>query len=354
MTDCTKTYKHIAEQFQIEGAVQSVSPYGEGHINLTLLVTTDKKRYILQKMNTRVFPDSEALMKNICAVTKFLRDQNEETLEVIPTLADKSYLRGEENFRMYAFIENTITYQQATDKSVFEDSGRAFGQFQNRLAAFDASRLSETIPQFHDTPKRFRDFLAALEKDEYDRAKLCRPEIDFVLSHKNTLSKITDGLNDGTIPLRVTHNDTKLNNILMDEKTHKARAVIDLDTVMPGSLLYDFGDSIRFGASTAAEDEPDLSKVHFSLELFEAYARGYLSAVKNSITPKEAELLPYGAYLMTAECGMRFLTDYHSGNVYFATKYEQHNLVRCRTQFALASEMENNFPAMSAIVQKYI
>lgn len=352
MTDYTKTYKPVAEQFKIEGAVQSVAPYGEGHINLTLLVTTDKKRYILQRMNTRVFPDSDALMKNICAVTKHLKACGAETLEVIPTRADDSYLRGEDNFRMYAFIENTITYQQATDKSVFEDSGRAFGQFQNLLASFDASVLSETIPQFHDTPKRYGDFIDALDQDKFDRAKLCRPETEFVLAHKDTLSKITDGLKDGTIPLRVTHNDTKLNNILMDAETHKARAVIDLDTVMPGSMLYDFGDSIRFGASTAAEDETDLSKVRFSTELFEAYARGYLGAVKDSITEREIQLLPYGAYLMTLECGMRFLTDYLLGNVYFATKYEEHNLVRCRTQFALAKQMEERFPEMESIMQK--
>lgn len=354
MTDFTKTYKAVAEQFEIEGNVLDVRPYGEGHINLTLLVTTDKKRYILQKMNTRVFPDSDALMKNICAVTEHLRSCGVETLEVIPTKTGEPFLRGKENFRVYAFIENTITYQSATDKGVFEDSGRAFGQFQNFLATFDASQLNETIPQFHDTPKRFRDFVSTLEKDEFDRAKLCRSETDFVLAHKDTLSKITDGLKDGSIPLRVTHNDTKLNNILMDETTHKARAVIDLDTVMSGSMLYDFGDSIRFGASTAAEDEPDLSNVRFSLELFEAYARGYLGAVKDSITKREIELLPYGAYLMTIECGMRFLADYLSGNVYFATKYEEHNLVRCRTQLALASQMEKQFPQTSAIVQKIL
>ena len=351
MTDYTKTYKPVAEQFKIEGAVQSVAPYGEGHINLTLLVTTDKKRYILQKMNTRVFPDSDALMKNICAVTEYLKGCGAETLDVIPTRTGEKYLRGEDNFRMYAFIENTVTYQLATDKDVFEESGRAFGHFQNLLASFDASVLSETIPQFHDTPKRYRDFCAALEKDAFDRAKLCRPETEFLLAHKDTLSKIADGLKDGSVPLRVTHNDTKLNNILMDAETHKARAVIDLDTVMPGSMLYDFGDSIRFGASTAAEDETDLRKVHFSLTLFEAYSRGYLSAVKDSITEKELTLLPYGAYLMTLECGMRFLTDYLLGNVYFATKYEEHNLVRCRTQFALAKQMEERFEETGEIVR---
>lgn len=350
MTDCTKEYKSVAEQFRLDGSVTDIRPYGEGHINLTLLVTTDKKRYILQKMNTRVFPDSDALMRNICGVTEHLRANGVETLEVIPTKAGEPYLRGDEKYRAYAFIEDTVTYQQVPDAKTFENSGRAFGEFQNYLASFDASLLHETIPHFHDTPKRFADFLTALQADKFDRARLCREETEFILSHKDTYSKIADGLKDGSIPLRVTHNDTKLNNILMDAKTHKARAVIDLDTIMPGSMLYDFGDSIRFGASTAPEDETDLSKVNFSLELFGAYARGFCGAVKESITPREAELLPYSAYLMTVECGMRFLTDYLEGNVYFATKYEEHNLVRCRTQLSLAGQMEKQFSDMGKLI----
>ena len=348
-----KNYQKAAEQFRLEGKILSIEPYGEGHINVTMLVTTDKKRYILQKMNTRVFPNSDGLMKNICYVTEHLGKQGVETLEVIPTVDGASYLKGEECYRVYAFIENTVTYQTVSDEKVFENSGFAFGEFQNYLASFDASLLTETIARFHDTPKRFADFKAALDADKLGRAKECAEEIAFVLSHGGTYGKVVDGLKDGSLPLRVTHNDTKLNNILMDEKTNTARAVIDLDTVMPGSMLYDFGDSIRFGASTAAEDEKDLDKVHFSLALFEAYTKGYLSAVKESITEKEKELLPYGAYLITIECGMRFLTDYLSGDTYFATKYAGHNLVRCRTQIRLAKEMEENFAKMSAIVEKY-
>ena len=348
-----KNYQKAAEQFRLEGKILSIEPYGEGHINVTMLVTTDKKRYILQKMNTRVFPNSDGLMKNICYVTEHLGKQGVETLEVIPTVDGASYLKGEECYRVYAFIENTVTYQTVSDEKVFENSGFAFGEFQNYLASFDASLLTETIARFHDTPKRFADFKAALDADKLGRAKECAEEIAFVLSHGDTYGKVVDGLKDGSLPLRVTHNDTKLNNILMDEKTNTARAVIDLDTVMPGSMLYDFGDSIRFGASTAAEDEKDLDEVHFSLALFEAYTKGYLSAVKESITEKEKELLPYGAYLMTIECGMRFLTDYLSGDTYFATKYAGHNLVRCRTQIRLAKEMEENFAKMSAIVEKY-
>ena len=351
MMEYMNQYKSVAEQFSLEGNVLEICPYGEGHINQTFLVTTDAKRYILQKMNTKVFPDPVNLMRNICGVTEHLRARGIETLEVIPTKSGESFIHGEECFRVYAFIENTVTYQKVTDAKVFENSGRAFGEFQNYLAEFDASKLTETIARFHDTPNRFANFKAALEADAFGRAAECQKEIDFILSHEDTYAKAMDGLRDGSLPLRVTHNDTKLNNILMDAATNEARAVIDLDTIMPGSMLYDFGDSIRFGASTAAEDEKDLSKVHFDINLFAAYAKGYCGAVKQSITEKEKELLPYGAYLMTIECGMRFLTDYLSGDTYFATKYAGHNLVRCRTQIQLAAEMEASFAEMGRIVE---
>ena len=349
-----KLYKNAAEQFCLQGEVTSICPYGEGHINLTLLVTTTEKRYIMQKMNTRVFTDPDGLMGNICGVTEHLKARGIETLNVIPTKAGAPYLKGEECYRVYDFIENTVTYQKVENKEVFKNSGKAFGEFENYLAEFDASKLTETIKRFHDTPKRFADFKAALEANVMDRAKDCQEEIDFILCHENTYGIAMKGLQSGSLPLRVTHNDTKLNNILMDAETGKARAVIDLDTIMPGSMLFDFGDSIRFGASTAAEDEKDLSKVHFDIELFEAYAEGYVGAVKDSITSEEAKLLPYGAYLMTIECGMRFLADYLAGDTYFATKYERHNLVRCRTQIRLASEMEAQFEEMGKIIENIL
>ena len=348
--DFLKEYKAIAEKFDIEGEVIDIRPYGEGHINVTLLVTTDKTRYLMQKMNVNVFPDPVSLMNNVCYVTEYLKDKGVETLCVIKTKDGENFLKSEENYRMYVFIENTITYQTASDKNAFRNAGKAFGEFQNHLAGFDASLLVETINRFHDTPNRFANFKKALEEDKFDRAKTCKEEIDFILAHENTLGLVMEGIKDGSIPLRVTHNDTKLNNILMDATTGEARAVIDLDTVMPGSMLFDFGDSIRFGASTAAEDEKDLDKVHFDIDLFKTYAEGYCSAVKDTITDKEAELLPYGAYLMTIECGTRFLTDYLAGDTYFATKYEGHNLVRARTQLKLASEHEKQFDKMKEIV----
>lgn len=343
----------IVSAFETDGAPTDIAPYGDGHINHTYLVTTARKRYILQQINTRIFPDCDALMNNIAAVTEFLRGRGEETLTIVPTADGKLYLK-DGAFRMYEFIENTVSLQTAETPELLKNSGAAFGAFVNSLADFDASVLTETIPHFHDTPDRYRAFAAALGSDKSDRAKTCKKEIDFVLSQADKLGKITSGLSDGSVTLRVTHNDTKLNNILLDAATGKARAIIDLDTVMPGSLLYDFGDSIRFGASTALEDERDLNKVHFSLELFEAYASGYLPAVKPTLTDGERMLIPYSAYLMTTECGIRFLTDYLDGDNYFATKYPEHNLVRCRTQFRLAEEMQSAFGKMQRIVDDVI
>jgi len=352
MTDYIKEYKEVVEQFQILGEVKDIIPYGNGHINHTFLVTTTERRYILQHMNTSIFKDPVGLMNNICYVTEYLAENNVESVTVVKTKTGEKFLNGEKCYRVYDFIENTVTYQIVTDAEVFKSSGKAFGEFQNYLAGFDASKLVETIPNFHHTPKRFEAFKAALEADVCGRAKDCRKEIEFALAHGDKLSKVVDGIAGGSVPLRVTHNDTKLNNILMDEKTNEARAIVDLDTIMPGSMLYDFGDSIRFGASTGAEDEKDLTKVHFDINLFKAYAEGYCGAVKSSITEKEMELLPYGSFLMTIECGIRFLTDYLAGDTYFATKYPEHNLVRCRTQFRLASEMENSFDEMLAIVRE--
>lgn len=354
MMDYMKAYKNVLDAFSLEGTIQEICPYGEGHINQTFLVTTTTKRYILQVMNTHVFSDPDSLMKNICYVTKHLESKGIETLHVVFTKRNEPFLKLEDNscYRIYDFIENTVTFQKATDPQVFCNSGYAFGEFQNYLKEFDASVLTETIPNFHNTPIRVRNFLEALSKDVVSRAKECEKEIQFVLERKDTLNLVVEGLQDGSIPLRVTHNDTKLNNILMDADSLKARAVIDLDTIMPGSMLYDFGDSIRFGASTAAEDEKNLELVHFDRSLFEAYTRGYYAAVADSITPKEVELLPYSAYLLTMECGIRFLTDYLMGDVYFATKYKEHNLIRCRTQFKLAFEIYEALDELKCLVKR--
>lgn len=342
--DYMSEYSNVLKEFFPNRRIMSVEPYGEGHINGTYLVITETEKFILQQINNSIFPDVDKLMENIVNVTDFLKERGINTLNVIRTTDGRTFadVNGR-YFRVYGFIENAVTYQIVENGAVFEESGFAFGSFQKELAGFDASKLYEIIPDFHNTPKRFKDFIAAYNEDSEDRLRECAAEAEFIIKRRDSLSKITDGISDGSIPLRVTHNDTKLNNILMDAKTGKACAIIDLDTVMPGSMLYDFGDSIRFGASTAAEDEPDTEKVHFDENLYNAYRVGFMRAVGDTITSKEKELMPYSAYLMTIECGMRFLTDFLSGDTYFKTKYREHNIVRCRTQLKLVREMEEKF-----------
>ena len=268
MTESNEVLFGIASHFALEGAVTGIEPYGDGHINTTYLVTTDGPRYILQQMNTSIFPDTVNLMRNVELVTSTLKAQGKETLDIVPTTSGATWAEIDGGaWRVYKFIEHTVSYNLVPNPDVFREAGSAFGDFQNFLSEFDASQLTETIAHFHDTPHRFEDFKAALAADKLGRAAACQPEIDFYLSHADQYAVVMDGLRDGSIPLRVTHNDTKLNNILMDATTGKARAIIDLDTIMPGSMLFDFGDSIRFGASTALEDEKDLSKVHFILSL---------------------------------------------------------------------------------------
>lgn len=347
-----ETLRSVLAQFALEGDVLSVEPYGSGHINVTYLVVTSARRYILQCMNTSIFPDTENLMRNIELVTSFLTERGKGTLSLVRTLDGRTYVEDSgEPFRVYDFIEDTMSYDQSPSADVFGMAGEAFGVFQKDLAEFDAGLLSETIAHFHDTPARFEQFTAALEADPLGRAADVQEEIDFFLARRERYGIVMDELASGALPLRVTHNDTKLNNILFDASTHEPRAIIDLDTVMPGSLLFDFGDCIRFGASTALEDEKDLSLVHFSLELFEAYTRGFVGALRADITEREAELLAFSGQLMTAECGMRFLADYLAGDVYFATKYPDHNLVRARTQIQLVREMEEQQETADALVR---
>ena len=354
-------FPSIVGKFCVGGSFSDCVRYGEGHINDTFKVTmregAGETHYILQRINHHLFSDVEKLMHNIELVTAFCRksvlarggDPMRECLTLIRTKQDRAYYSdGSNYFRMYVFIENATTYQTVRDPKDFYESAVAFGNFAALLADFDASQLYEVLPDFHDTKVRYQNFLSAVEKDACGRRRLVEREIAWVNAHKELCGKLVDAVKQGEIPLRVTHNDTKLNNVMLDDATGKGIAVIDLDTVMPGSLCYDFGDSIRFGCSTAAEDEPDTGKVHFSLDLYQVYLKGYLSAV-GKITPRERELLPWGAVLMTYECGMRFLTDYLEGDVYFRTHRPQHNLDRARTQFKLVDDMLACFSEMQAL-----
>lgn len=353
--------KEIISQFQVE---TEVIPYGEGHINDTYLADSSPYKYILQKINHNIFKDPYSLMDNIEAVTAYLReaiqkeggDPNRETLTVIKTRDGKNLYKTKNGdfYRMYIFVDNTNTYQMVENKEQFYYAAKAFGKFQNQLSDFDASRLTETIPEFHDTRSRFAQLKAAIAENKMGRLDSVQKEVEFALAREKDAGIIVDALANNEIPLRVTHNDTKLNNVLFDKKTDKAICVIDLDTVMPGSMLYDYGDSIRFGASSGAEDETDLSKIYCDLDLFDAFSKGFLEELSDSITAKEVELLPFSAKLMTYECGIRFLTDYLNGDTYFKIHRPNHNLDRCRTQFKLVADMEKKMDEMKAIVAKYV
>ncbi len=354
-----------AAMFDFGGEVTSVVPYGNGHINDTYAVTCSlaggSVRFILQRLNPVVFPDRAGLMRNMIAVTGFLRkavirdggDPERECLRLIPLKDGSPYLTDESGdvWRATQFIENTDAYLVAESPEMFASAGEAFGKFMARLGGFDASSLFEVIPRFHDTPDRYARFLASLERNAAGRMDEAKDEIAFVRERGEGCSVITDALERGEVPVRVTHNDTKLNNVLIDTATKEAVCVIDLDTVMPGSMLYDFGDAVRVGCSTAKEDERDLSLVDFDLGLFRAFTEGYLAGAGRSVTAAELGLLPDAARLMTFECGMRFLTDFLDGDTYFKTAYPEHNLVRARTQFKLVRTMERLRPEIVRAVK---
>lgn len=351
--------------FKFTAKAKSSLRYGSGHINDTFVVNlVDGSRVILQRINTNIFRDPEALMQNITSVTEFLRNKivarggepERETLNVIKTKDDKNFFVDSFGgyWRSYIFIEKATSYDRVENKEQFYQSAVSFGAFQGLLADFPAETLSETIKDFHNTLVRFETFEKALKEDVCDRAKLVKDEIEFFLSRKEIAQKMGDFINNKTLPLRVTHNDTKLNNIMIDDATNEGICVIDLDTVMPGFAMNDFGDSIRFGASTASEDEKDLSKVSVDVELFELYTKGFILGCGGKLTQEEILLLPFGAKCMTFECGMRFLTDYLQGDVYFKTHREGHNLDRARTQITLVKDMEEKQELLDSIIKKYI
>ena len=352
------------EAFDLGSVAINSHRFGKGHINDTFCVTAESgRRFILQRISSAAFPHPDELMRNMVGVTSYVRniiaaqggDSARETLTVIPTRKNENFYTDPDGraWRLFHFIENTVCLQSAETPALFYASAVAFGRFQYQLRDYPANTLFETIERFHDTENRLSNFKKALAADPVGRAKDVQREAAFVLAHEADCSVAMSALRQGALPLRVTHNDTKLNNVLIDEKTGKGLCIIDLDTVMPGLSINDFGDSIRFGANHSAEDERDLSKVSFDLALFDVYTKGFLEGAQGALTAQELAYLPWGAKLMTLECGMRFLTDYLEGDHYFATHREGQNLDRCRTQFKLVADMEKNWDAMNATVQKY-
>lgn len=360
-------FKKLLSNFDINGEFISCEPYGSGLINRTYVavysVNGKRKRFIVQRINTNLFKNVDGLMNNIKLVTEFNRneiikrggDPDRESLTLVYTKNGAAYYRTEEGdcYRVYVFIEDAKGYDVVEKPEHFYQSAVAFGKFAQLLDRFDSTQLFEVLPDFHNTVKRFDNLKKSLAADKFNRAADVKAEIDFALKHENIVGNIVNLLESGKMPSRVTHNDTKLNNVLIDTRTDKAVCVIDLDTMMPGSICYDFGDSIRFGCNPCLEDTPETEKVIFSTALFEEYARGYLSVFGDAITEIEKKNLTMGAILMTYECGIRFLTDYLDGDVYFRLSRERQNIDRTRTQFKLVADMESQYDKLNSIIDKY-
>ena len=361
--------KQILKNFNIEGILINVETNTTGNINNTYVATFQNvdgstKKYLIQKINTTVFTEPYKLMKNIEGVTSYLKRQMEkendhkhQVLEVIKTVDGKSLCYVENDgerdyYRIYEFIENAITYDFSVDTKVVYNTGKAFGNFQKLLRNYPMSRLTETIKDFHMTDKRYQKLLDDIKIDSKGRVMEVSPEIVFILMREDVCSLITDDLGSDELPYRVTHNDTKVNNVMMNTETGDYVAVIDLDTVMPGSLLFDYGDGIRSTASTAKEDETDLSKVGINLELFEAYTDGYLSEMAPYITYEEVSLMSESIRVITLELAIRFLNDYINGDTYFKINYEKHNLDRTRNQIALVKDIESKLDYMHNYILK--
>jgi hypothetical protein len=354
--DIVKTVQ-LMQYFDIQGEVTECIPWGKGHINDTFRVTCDvsgaEKHYLLQSINGSVFEHPEEVMENIVRVTDFIRnkliaegeDSQRGTLHVIPALDGRFYHIDDEGtyWRVYDFLEGMISLEQVRNAHDFYTCGEAFGHFQYLLSDFDAALLHETIPGFRDTAARFQQLMTAVEEDRFERAAGVADEIEFYYQRKEDTHVLADALHEGRIPLRVTHNDTKLNNILFDKVSGEAMCVIDLDTVMPGMAATDFGDAIRFGANTAVEDEPDCSKAGLNIDLYHIYKEGFVKGCNGGLTDEEIDMLPWGARTITLEQGMRFLTDYIKGDVYYKIERPEQNLDRSRTQRVLLQDIEKHF-----------
>ncbi|MBR7112084.1 MAG: aminoglycoside phosphotransferase family protein [Clostridia bacterium] len=354
--------KKIASAFDFGSPILSVDECLLGHINNTFFVHCQNGSYVVQKINTVAFKKPHEVMSNIVRVTDHVReklrmagrDAKNGTLEFIKSGDRYFHVDDEGNhWRVCRFVDGSC-FDSCDDPLLFYHAGKAFGEFTSQLSDFDATSLFEPIPDFHDTVKRYEALERAIQKDACQRAAECEAEIAFIRERKDACSFIVKGLENGTLPLRVTHSDTKLNNVILNKETGEGLCVIDLDTVMPGSLLCDFGDAVRYGASAAAEDEEDLSKVFIRTDMFEAYTKGFLAGLNGNITRAEAEALTEGARILTLELAIRFLTDYLEGDVYFRTKGGKHNLIRARNQIKLVEDIEKQYETLQAIVKKYL
>jgi len=357
--------ENIFNRFNAEGPYLAEAAFGTGHIHDTYKIETGTvyRDYILQKLNNKIFSDIPGLQDNIFRVTAHIREKllkagerdiNRKCLTVIRTREDKTWFldNNGDYWRMYLFIPGHRTYDVVQNTGQAYEGGKAIGRFQSLLSDLPGPRLNETIPFFHDIEKRLETFHRVLKKDPVSRVEDVKDEISFVLARQEEMKTILKLGRQGKIPLRITHNDTKFNNILLD-KNDKALCIIDLDTVMPGYVHYDFGDSIRTVANTATEDEKDLSRVNMNIEMFESFTRGYLQQLKNVLNKTEIDYLVYAPSLMTFIMGLRFLTDYISGDVYYKIHKPDHNILRARAQFRLVECFEKQLDVMKSIISRY-
>lgn len=354
-------FSRLAEEFSLEGEVVAYEPIHNGNINSTFRVACrradgSEKSYLFQRVNTYVFHDPEMVMANIDAVTTYLRDTagvDETPLHFHHTKNRKNFFRDEkgEFWRIGNYIRS-VTYNECDDLSVLKKAGEAFGKFQMHLTDFDASTLHDIIPNFHNTKKRLDTLFSDVERDPVGRVAETQSEIDFIRQNRELCSRLTEAAESGVLPLRVTHNDTKINNVLFDSTTGEPLTVIDLDTVMPGLSVHDFGDAVRFAASTAAEDEPDTSKIALDLAKFRAFAEGFVGATAEALTEAEIDNMALGAVTITFELASRFLDDYITGDKYFKVNYPGHNLTRTRAQLKLAADMLDKYEEMQSIVHE--
>ena len=359
----------ILDNYNIKGNLINIKEDNTGNINKTYIITFINNgieyKYLVQQINTNVFNNPYILMENILGVTNYLKEQmilnndnNHKVLEIIKTKDNNPmcYIYDDKGikryYRIYKYIGNSISYDKSFNKDIVYNTGKAFGNFQKLLNNYPMNSLNETIKDFHDTKKRYDKLIKDINNLSNDRVKEAYQEIEFIIKHQTICDLIINKLNNNTIPYRVTHNDTKVNNVLMNKETLDYLAVIDLDTVMPGSMLFDYGDGIRSTACTCLEDEHDLTKVKIDLELFESYTKGYLSEISNCITQEELNLMAKSIEIITLELAIRFLNDYINGDTYFKVEYNKQNLYRTKAQLALVKDIETKLDYMDSFIKK--
>lgn len=343
----------VINQFDIKEKVKSYTQFGNGHINQTYLVECENDvKYILQRTNHYVFKDVDGLMSNVYLVSEFLNDNNYESLRFVRTKDGKKFLVASDGYyRVYNFIGDVVCYEEVSDLTLVEKTAKAFGKLHKTLFTFDAHKLVEVIPHFHDTYRRYQNLLDAIKEDKLGRVSSCQKEIAQIKEFEKEYNLVMEGIEKGEISYSVTHNDPKINNVLFDKKTGDIRAVIDLDTVMPGSYLFDVGDALRSLFTGDNEDSENLDLLQVNIPLFRTYISGYYSEMKDVLTPREKELLPFAAFLLSIECGIRFLEDYIRGDVYFNVSKENHNLIRARTQITLAKRIHDSFKELTESIE---